>query len=91
MTWISDPSIRGRPDQELVDALVRANDDRLRASRLRRAGTLIRRDGEYERRHPEVARPFARAIEELAFPERRNGMDTIRPNTKKARKKGKRR
>ncbi len=55
-------------DQDEVDALVRANADRGRLARLRRAGRVIRRDGEFELRHPEVARPFVRDIEARAKP-----------------------
>lgn len=57
------------PDQEVVDAMVKANADRPFLARLRRAGRVSRRDGPYELRHPEAARPFVRDIEARAKPE----------------------
>ena len=66
----------------------RAAADRDLLARLRREGRVRREDGEYERRHPEVARPFVHGIEQRAFADRRNrGMDTIRPKRKKGKKR----
>lgn len=55
-------------EQEEIDAAVKADRDRGFLARLRRAGKVIRRSGEYEVRHPEVAKPFIRDIEERAKP-----------------------
>lgn len=62
------PHELGFTDQDVVDAMVRANADRDRLARLRRAGRVYRRDGAYEMRHYEVARPFIRDIEARAKP-----------------------
>ena len=54
-------------------------------ARLVASGRVKRRDGEFEARHPEVARPFVADITRRLPPAR--GMDTIRPNRKKQAKK----
>lgn len=53
------------PNHEHEQAVVRAMTDRWRLSR--RVG-LIRRDGEYECRYPEVAKPFIADIERRRRP-----------------------
>ena len=60
----------------------RAAEDRDLLARLRREGTVRRHDGEYERRHPEVARPFVRDIEARAFPKREVNL-AIRPKKRR--------
>lgn len=66
-----------------------AAEDLALLARLRASGRVQRRDGEYERRHPEVAKPFVAKVERLAAT-KRPGADTVRPNPKNRRKKGKR-
>lgn len=61
-------SFRGYTDQEVVDAMVKANSDRGFLARLRRLGRVRRNDGKYELAHPEVSKPFVRDIEERAKP-----------------------
>lgn len=73
------------PDQAIVDALVRASRDRAFLASLVASGRAQRSDGEYERRHPDVAKPFVHVITSML--PRRTGSDTIRPN-KKRQKKG---
>lgn len=55
-------------DQEVVDAMVKANADRGVLARLRRSGLVRRIDGRPELAHPERAKPFVRDIEERAKP-----------------------
>lgn len=43
---------------------------------------VMRRDGPYERGHPNLTRPFVKDIERRAA-RFRNGMDTIRPNKRR--------
>lgn len=67
-----------------------AAEDRDLLARLRKEGKVQRRDGEFELRHPEVARPFVKDIERRVAA-MRPGADTIRPNRKKQAKRSKRR
>ena len=76
------PHELGFTDQEIVDAMVRANADRGKLARLRRQGRVRRADNAYEMKHPEVARPFARDIEERARPDINTA---IRPKKRKKR------
>lgn len=64
----------------------RAAEDRDLLARLVASRKVQRRDGEYEARHPEVARPFVRDIEARVRASR-PGMDTIRPNPKRRKKR----
>lgn len=69
-------------DQDVVDAMVKANRDRGLLARLRRLGKVRRHDGRYELAHPEAARPFVRDIEARAKP----GINlAIRPKKRKKR------
>jgi GAF domain-containing protein len=70
--------------------VAQAAGDHALLARLRASGAAQRRDGEFERAHPEVARPFVRDIEARADQHRVRGIDTIRPNRKKAKKRGRR-
>lgn len=63
-----------------------AAEDLALLARLRASGRVQRRDGEYERRYPEVARPFIAKVERLAAAQR-PGMDTIRPRKKPGKKR----
>lgn len=76
--------VRGRTDQEILDAMLRANADRARLARLVASG-VVRRD-ETTMSVP-GAHAFVAAITALAFPNRSRGLDTIRPNRKKAKKR----
>lgn len=51
------------PDHATDEAEVRARTDQWRLGRLLDKGLVRRMDGEYERTHPEVARPFVARIE----------------------------
>ena len=59
----------GFTDQEVVNAMVRANGDRDFLARLRRKGFVRRHDGKFELAHPELAKPFIRDIEDRAKPQ----------------------
>lgn len=63
-----------------------AAEDRDLLARLVASKRAQRRDGEYELRHPDVARPFVRDIERRVLAQR-PGMDTIRPRKKKPKKR----
>lgn len=63
--------------------------DRALLAGLLASGRVLRRDGEYERRHPGVAGPFTADIERLAAA-LRPGAGTVRPNAKRAKKRGRR-
>lgn len=70
--------IRGRGDQEVVDAMVKANADKARLVDLVRRG-ILRRVG--------PANALTREVEALAFPQRSRGLDTIRPKKRKKSRK----
>ncbi len=56
------------PDQELVNAMVKANRDRKTLARLLREGKVRRHDGKFETNHPELAKPFVKSITDLTRP-----------------------
>lgn len=77
-----------------LEARAQAARDRNFLARLRALGRVLRRDGAYEARHPEVARDFVSDIERraraqglAAAPMQARGMDTIRPNPKNRKKR----
>lgn len=74
--------ITGRGDQEVVDAMVKANGDRARLASLVERRLAWRQDGPFDLRHPEVSRPFVKDIE--ARVPRRNL--AIRPKSKRRRR-----